>query len=522
MIFLSNFQTNTLLHPASDSTKNQSENQLEAKKGQTGTVFMGPLSHREETVDTILRSQANGAWSEEIEAQYMESVRNKATAKVRAMLLQAKRRGDEIITEAEVAAQQVIEQANAMHAQVAQQQAQIQGQFDEAYGLGTQKAMEDVQNILEQNQKALGESTAVVLLSIHQQLQKFYDVWREELRLLTLEAIKVGSGWVGDGKKEEILADMLDECVRKMVEKTRYTVRVHPSDGALVSQVLENSKEKDWTMETSNDLEPGSLELEGTHALVKNQSGDRKRFVQEILDELILPKKPEEAHIVQNVTDTLMGEMSNNPLLAQNTHDNVPVETMPQENELKQEVHTDMPLQHNEQEILDINYDTNQIPQELMENTERVTHENESGKNNPTQEISHDNLPNQETESIENATSQVIAKNMSQTEKSVTSESQQGVTTLPQETPITQAPQVDANAEAQDLVDSFLADDVETKPETNNVKTAQSQKKKVNTQKNSNKKILSKEKQNEGDNILPTDIADDLLSEMGFGEETPK
>lgn len=517
MIFLSNFQTNTILHPVSAPNKDQDEPKLEAKKVPTGTVFMGPLSHREETVDSILRSQASGAWSEEMEAQYMESVRNKATAKVRAMLLQAKRRGDEIIAEAEVAAQQVIDQAHAMHAQVLEQQAQIQGQFEEAYGLGTQKAMEDVQNILAQNQKALGESTAVVLLSIHQQLQKFYDVWREELRLLTLEAIKVGSGWVGDGKKEEILADMLDECVRKMVEKTKYTVRVHPSDGALVSQVLENSKEKDWTMETSNELEPGSLELEGTHALVKNQSGDRKRFVQEILDELILPKKPEEAHIVQNVTDTLMGEMANNPLLAQNTHENIQPENIPSENilpensenmpqenmmpETSQPVasHIDMPI-NAEQEISSASDALNTQAQEITEFQELANNDEMQ-----TQEAFHNegasNTPHTEPENSQ--------ERPQQNKQNPARKPVQKVPPIQQEAPTPHAPQIDANAEAQDLVDSFLADSEEPiQAEIN--------------QDQANTQSTTKQETETGENILPPNIADDLLSEMGFGDDTPQ
>ena len=137
------------------------------------------------------------------------------------------------------------------------------------------------------------------------------------MRLLTLEAIQVGTGWVADANREQILSAMLDECVGKLIDKKDYIVRVHPSDGALVTQVLENSREKLWSMEVNPDLEPGSLEVENSHAMVKNSSKDRKEFVQGILENLILDGAKTGSVGVQAVTDTLMDEMQKNPLLEQ-------------------------------------------------------------------------------------------------------------------------------------------------------------------------------------------------------------
>jgi len=287
------------------------------EKNHSSTVFMGPLSHREERLDVVLAAQLHAKWSEETEAKYMESVRTRATSKVRAMLLQAKKRSDEIITEAEANALEIRGNAEKAYAELLEDQKKAQEEYDRAFEISTKNANETMQEQLVQDQKALGESTAVVLLSIHQQLQNLYDAWREDLRLLTLEAIQVGTGWIADSKREQILSSMLDECVRKMIEKKDYIIRVHPSDGALVTQVLENSREKSWSMEVNPDLEPGSLELESTHAMVKNSSKERKEFVQDILNNLVLPATNTEGAELQSVTDTLMHEMQNNPLLTE-------------------------------------------------------------------------------------------------------------------------------------------------------------------------------------------------------------
>ncbi len=173
---------------------------------------MGPLTHRETRLDAYLNQKKDVKWSEEAENEYLESVKSRATEKVRALLLQAKRRSDEIVQEAEL----------------------------HVYNEAVRKGHEEIQQILAQNQQILGESTAVVLLSIHEQIAKFYDVWKEDLKQLTLDAIEVGTGWVANTEKEAILKQLLDESVQKLIDKKNFIVRVNPADAELITQVLES------------------------------------------------------------------------------------------------------------------------------------------------------------------------------------------------------------------------------------------------------------------------------------------
>ncbi len=315
------------------------------------TIFMGPLSHRETSVDAYLNQKHGAKWSEEAENEYLESVKSRATEKVRALLLQAKRRSDEIIQDAENRAQEITMQAE-QKAQDIEQKAQsilsnAEQRFQEVYNEAVQKGQNDLNQILAQNQQALGEGTAVVLLSIHEQLNKFYDVWKEDLKQLTLDAIEVGTGWVASTEKEAILKQLLDESVQKLIDKKNFIVRVNPADAELITQVLENSREQAWRMESSKELEAGSLELESDNVFIKNSRSERQKFVQEILDNLILPKNHDEELLEQQLKSTLDHEMQNNPVLRHSMDQNpepiteIPLQNiMPERKELAPDINT--------------------------------------------------------------------------------------------------------------------------------------------------------------------------------------
>ncbi len=309
---------------------------------------MGPLTHRETRLDAYLNQKKDVKWSEEAENEYLESVKSRATEKVRALLLQAKRRSDEIVQEAELHAQEITAQAE-KKAQEIEQKAQAtlgdaEQRYQDVYNEAVRKGHEEIQQILAQNQQILGESTAVVLLSIHEQIAKFYDVWKEDLKQLTLDAIEVGTGWVANTEKEAILKQLLDESVQKLIDKKNFIVRVNPADAELITQVLENSREKNWSMESSKELEPGSLELESDNVYVKNSRSERQKFVQNILDNLVLPRSGEEELLTQHVKDTLNREMQNNPVLAHSMQQaETPVAEIPLEKIMPDTEHSPIP-----------------------------------------------------------------------------------------------------------------------------------------------------------------------------------
>lgn len=287
---------------------------------QYNTIFMGPLTHRETRLDAYLNAKKDVRWSEEAENEYMENVKARAAEKVRALLLQAKRRSDEIIHQAEQEAREITAKAE-QNGKVIEQEAQntlakAEQRYHDTYHEAVQKAHEEIQQILSQNQQALGESTAIVLLSIHEQVAKFYEAWKEDLKQLTLDAIEVGTGWIASTEKEAILKQLLDESVQKLLDRKNFIVRVNPADAELITQVLENSRVKGWSMESSKELEPGSLELESDNVYVKNSRAERQKFVKEILDNLTLPHTADEERLTEQVKETLNREMQNNPVLS--------------------------------------------------------------------------------------------------------------------------------------------------------------------------------------------------------------
>lgn len=466
---------------------------------------MGPSAHREERLDSILSTKLNSKWNEETEAKYLESVRNRAVTKVRAMLLQAKRRSDEIIAQAEVEAKNVHQKAENAYADLLKAQKKAQVEYEKSFELASQNANEIMRNQLLQDQMKLGESTAVVLLSIHQQLQNIYDAWREELRLLTLEAIQVGTGWVADSKREEILSSMLDECVRKLIDKKEYTVRVHPSDGALVTQVLENSREKSWSMETNSDLDPGSLEVEDKHAIVKNSSKERKIFVQDILENLLLPATESDDIAMQSVTNTLMHEMQSNPLLAQTSDTEEYNDPNAGQNDFTENNLTNTANNTASERANDV-ASGRENDTELEQNPQNIPSDyfQENTPQNMEDNQSQNYLENTSPEAQQNDAEFSNANDYS-SDYGNDSDNNNGNAYPEEET----APAVNPNEEAESLVDEFLTDFVdEEKPQSNGFELPSDDSQDVAQS--------STDTQQKNQKSLPQDVADDLLAEMGF------
>ncbi len=471
----------------------------------TNTIFMGPLTHRETRLDAYLNQKKDVKWSEEAENEYLESVKSRATEKVRALLLQAKRRSDEIIQEAELHAQEITAQAE-KKAQEIEQKAQAtlgdaEQRYQDVYNEAVRKGHEEIQQILAQNQQILGESTAVVLLSIHEQIAKFYDVWKEDLKQLTLDAIEVGTGWVANTEKEAILKQLLDESVQKLIDKKNFIVRVNPADAELITQVLENSREKNWSMESSKELEPGSLELESDNVYVKNSRSERQKFVQDILGNLVLPRSGEEEFLTQHVKDTLNREMQNNPVLAHSMQQaETPVAEIPLEKIMPDTEHAPIPAPEQDTDNAKVLADTPAEQPVFMPETQEIMPEADM-QAETAQDFAgqapaepNGNAPAGMEEILQEQNQASAPKNPVQPQKQAPSSVQEIDDSLfdapqmqtKQEEPIEVIEELptfsspDAHAEAQDLVDEFLGN--EPKQES----------------------------------PLPSDLADDLLAEMGF------
>ncbi len=519
------------------------------------TIFMGPLAHRETSVDAFLNQKKDVKWSEEAENEYLESVKTRATEKVRGLLLQAKRRSDEIIHEAELHAQEITSQA-ARQAQEIEQKAQgvlgnAEQRYQDVYNEAVQKAQNDLNQILAQNQQALGESTAVVLLSIHEQLGKFYDVWKEDLKQLTLDAIEVGTGWVASTEKEAILKQLLDECVQKLIDKKNFIVRVNPADAELITQVLENSREKAWSMESSKELEPGSLELESDNVFIKNSHNERQKFVQEILDNLILPKNHDEELLEQQLKDSLNHEMQNNPVIRHSMEQNpepiteIPLQSiMPEQANVQEEMPApeEMPAQDEismAENMADIAFEQAQsntkqvIPQDLQAKEQaqldlaleiqeempapQAPEPVQAPKQQaaPAQADIDDLFDNPAPEPAPQPAAQPAAQPAPQ-QAAQTKPAQADIDNL-FDNPAPQTAQKPAQADIDSLFDNpepvKVIDELPDAPETH-AETAHAEAADMVEE------FLGKpEPKQEEEHALPQDLADDLLAEMGFNDK---
>ena len=329
---------------------------------------------------------------------------------------------------------------------------------------------------------------------------------------------------------------MLDECVRKLLDKKDFIVRVHPADGALVTQVLEHSREKSWSMEVNEDLEPGSLEIESMQGMVKNSSKERKEFVQGILENLVLPAEKTEGAELQSVTDALMGEMQDHPLLAAASAD--------QEEQADQSYHADQAEQA-DHDMQYLGQDMENSPQENLQ-TENILPSSESELDSPIMDESAlnnmapapafpDDMANMTDEnSMDNAAQAndlaLQQENIADTDpmefaqenpmqQDISDEATNGFDANNAEEAETQ---MNPEAEAENLVGEFLTD-IGEEPELQENAQASAQNTAANMSStadhptgNANNSQNASESKKEDSVPLPPDLADDLLAEMGF------
>ena len=97
-----------------------------------GTIFMGPQSDRETTLERLYTATQRDQWSKQTENDYMERVRARATERVRELLLQARRRGEALENEARGRAEQIIGEAEAVRAEIAREREKVAEEMRQA------------------------------------------------------------------------------------------------------------------------------------------------------------------------------------------------------------------------------------------------------------------------------------------------------------------------------------------------------------------------------------------------------
>ncbi len=290
-----------------------------------GTIFMGPTPDRETTLERLYDAAQRDIWNQQTEEEYLERVKARATERVRALLLQARRRGDDILREAESKAGNLRAEAEAVKAEAEQTRDTLVSDAralreeaaalrDAARSEGYEEGRAQAEAEVAETRRALGETTAVVLLGIHEQCAHIFEAWRADLVALLREAVEKGTGLTVDRERAAVLEQLLDRSMRALLDRRRLIVRVNPVDAALVTDMLADAKRggprvDNWELATDPELEPGSLVVESESGLVNNSRGVRRSVVDEVLEHLTLPAGQADQDAVTAVTRTLVREM---------------------------------------------------------------------------------------------------------------------------------------------------------------------------------------------------------------------
>ena len=240
------------------------------RSGAWGTIFMGPGAAMETTLEKVEAGGPSLAWTVGTEAEYLDRVRAKATAKAKEILRAA--------------------------------QAEADALRGEAQARGYDDGLAQAQGELEEFRQNMGASVDAVLAAIEGGAGRIAEAWRAELVSLTRSCVEAAVGHELSNQKFELLGALFDGAVRKMAGERRISILVSPDDAPVVADMLDaagRSEDKTFSVIPDPSLEPGSLVLESDDSRVDNSLTVRRRMVENILAGLSIPEdRPAAAEVM--------------------------------------------------------------------------------------------------------------------------------------------------------------------------------------------------------------------------------
>lgn len=293
-----------------------------------GTIFMGPTSDREATIDKLTEKQRRELWNRRTEAEYMERVRAKATLRVQAMLEQAKANAEAIRNAAREWVDKTRLETEAVRAQADQikseaESLRIQAEkmrengHEEGYRLGVEQAMME----FDEHRTALEEATSTVLKTIGEQRFALFEAWREDLVALTRDAVETMTGWVLSEERQAILRSLLETSFQQLESRRRVIVRSNPVDSEAVNEVISLVRGRfpdlqSWEVVPDSGIAEGGLVLESDSGVVDNRMELRREAVEKVLRYLVLPPGETEEQASANI-ESVLEDTGMNTLAAQ-------------------------------------------------------------------------------------------------------------------------------------------------------------------------------------------------------------
>lgn len=225
-----------------------------------GTIFMGPGPSMETTLERVEAGGPSLAWTTGTESEYLDRVKEKATAKAKEIL---------VIAQAE---------ANALR--------------EQAHAQGYEAGLAEAQAELEEFRQGMGASVAAVLAAIEAGAGQITAAWRQELVELTRICVESAVNHELSEQRVALLAALFDGATAKMAAARRIAILVNPDDEPTVADMVDAAgynDEQTFVVRGEASLEPGSLVLESDDSRVDNSLTVRRALVENILAQLAIP-----------------------------------------------------------------------------------------------------------------------------------------------------------------------------------------------------------------------------------------
>ncbi len=276
-----------------------------------GTVFMGEREATVDQLDAMQEPLRRERAQQQEQEDYFARVRAKAEERAREILGAAYAERQKVLDEARAEAQelkqrllgetgalkaQAQEEKNQAKAEQDKAQAlreQAQSRFDTAHGEGFQSGMDQAGQELKEFRAEMGQALGSVLYALDAQRRSMCDAWREELALLTQEAVTAGTGWVLEEEHKRILQSLVFESLNLLEDRASITVRVHPDDEDTVGDMFMAARERvpelqQWIVNGDASVERGGLVAESVSGSVDCRREHYAELVNGILSYLTL------------------------------------------------------------------------------------------------------------------------------------------------------------------------------------------------------------------------------------------
>lgn len=282
----------------------------EAENKKWGTIYLG--TDKEATLDSLDAMKASvqhEQWNQRTQNDYLERVRERATARAREILGAAHTERQTVLQEARDEAQRIRLEAQVQYAKADEALAQAAATRDEAQALHTEaeaireaaqqegfdQGLVNARDELNAFRGAMGASIAVVLQALERQNGALFAAWREEVVELVKTCVEKGTEWVLTTHYADVLRALVMESVRKLDNRHTVTLRVHPDDEAAVADMFAAAREampdvERWIVNGDASIELGGLIAESFSSTVDNRIELRRNLIDNVLQHLTLPE----------------------------------------------------------------------------------------------------------------------------------------------------------------------------------------------------------------------------------------